>query len=341
MADKDFKNIIKGEEYNFLRNDVHIKDRLILLGLGGSYAYGTNNEDSDLDIRGIALNSKEEILTNENFEQLVDKKTDTVIYSFNKIIKLLSNSNPNVIEILGLKPEQYLYLSPIGQELLDNIDLFLSQKAVYTFGGYARQQFYRLQQLSKHNLDQKELEDHILRTMRHVEESFHDKYREYNGGIELYTAESNKDNMDTEIFMNVNFEGYPLRDYCSMWSELQQIAKNYNKIGQHNKEAIERKKISKHMMHLVRLYLMCFDILEKGEINTYRDKDHDFLMEIRNGKYVDDRNQVKQEFFEIVDELENKFQRVQKATTLPKKPDYKGIKKFMMSVNERVVLDAV
>ena len=29
------------------------------------------------------------------------------------------------------------------------------------------------------------------------------------------------------------------------------------------------------MMHLVRLYLMCFDILEHGAIITYREKEHD------------------------------------------------------------------
>lgn len=100
-------------------------------------------------------------------------------------------------------------------------------------------------------------------------------------------------------------------------------------------------KIAKHMMHLVRLYLMCFDILEKGEIITYREKDHDFLMEIRNGKYIDSNNQVKDEFFVLTEELENKFQKLQKTTEIPKKPDYKKIKKFMMSVNERVVLGEI
>lgn len=338
---ENFEHILNSDEYKFLRTNKHLGNNLILIGLGGSHAYGTNNADSDLDVRGVAVNSKAEILTNENFEQFVDKATDTTIYSFNKIIQLLSNCNPNVIELLGLRPEHYLLISPIGQELLDNKDLFLSQRAIYTFGGYARQQFYRLQQLSKHQLEQSELEEHILRTMKHVEDSFSDKFADYNGEIKLFTDKSKKDNMDTEIFMNVNFTNYPLRDYCGMWSELQQVAKSYNRIGQHNKEAIEYKKISKHMMHLIRLYLMCFDILEKGEINTYREKEHNFLMEIRDGKYIKDNNQVKQEFFDIVDELENKFQKLQKITSLPKKPNYEGIKKFMMSVNERVVLGEI
>ena len=76
-----------------------------------------------------------------------------------------------------------------------------------------------------------------------------------------------------------------------MWLEMNNIVKEYNKIGHRNANAIERGKLSKHMMHLVRLYLMCFDILDKGEIVTYREKDHDFLMSIRDGKYLDGQDQ--------------------------------------------------
>lgn len=97
------KNMVSSEEYNFLRNNDHLGNRIILIGLGGSHAYGTNNETSDLDVRGCALNSKEEILTNQHYEQFVDEKTDTTVYAFNKLISLLCNCNPNTIEMLGLK----------------------------------------------------------------------------------------------------------------------------------------------------------------------------------------------------------------------------------------------
>ena len=80
------KELLKTEDYDFLRTDEHLGKNIILLTLGGSWAYGTNIETSDVDIRGIALNNKEEILTNKNFEQRDDKNTDTVVYSFNKII---------------------------------------------------------------------------------------------------------------------------------------------------------------------------------------------------------------------------------------------------------------
>ena len=68
MTLEQIKDKVKSTEYNFIRMNKHLGNNIILLGLGGSYAYGTNIETSDLDIRGCALNSKSEILTNENFE---------------------------------------------------------------------------------------------------------------------------------------------------------------------------------------------------------------------------------------------------------------------------------
>lgn len=109
--------------------------------MGGSYSYGMNIEGkSDIDIRGVTLNSKEEILLLQNFGQIVDENTDTTIYSFNKMVNLLCKANPNVMEQLGLNPEHYLYIHPIGQVLLNNSKLFLSKRAVYSFAGYAKEQ---------------------------------------------------------------------------------------------------------------------------------------------------------------------------------------------------------
>lgn len=62
LSIKDIKELIKTKDYDFLREDKNLNSNIILLGLGGSYAYGTNTEDSDIDIRGIAVNSKRNIL---------------------------------------------------------------------------------------------------------------------------------------------------------------------------------------------------------------------------------------------------------------------------------------
>lgn len=95
------------------------------------------------------------------------------------------------------------------------------------------------------------------------------------------------------------------------------------------------------MTHLIRLYLMCLDILENGEIVTYREKDHDFLMEIRNGKYLDENRQPTSKFYQIVEEFETRLQNAKKNTQLPENPDYKKIQEFVMSVNEKIVKGAL
>lgn len=339
MTINDIRKKIKSSDYDFLRNDSHLKGNIILLGLGGSHAYGTETDSSDVDVRGIALNSKSDILClGEGFEQFTNNETDTVIYSFNKIIKLLTGCNPNVVEILGLRPDHYLYLSEIGKELLDNKHLFISKKAVFTFGSYANAQLRRLDNKAARLVSQTEQERHILNSINNASYDFKARYFACDDdAIKLYIDKSESEEYESEIFMDVNLHHYPLRDYKGMWSVMNNIVKEYSKIGRRNQNAIEHNKLAKHMMHLVRLYLMCLDILENGEIVTYREKDHAFLMDIRNGKYLDDNRQPTPEFFDIVDELEAKLDQAKHTTGLPDNPDYNKINEFVASVNERIV----
>ncbi|MBR3461413.1 MAG: nucleotidyltransferase domain-containing protein, partial [Clostridiales bacterium] len=62
MTLPDFKSIIEGKKYDFLRTDPRLGKNIILLGVSGSYGYGTNREGSDIDLRGIALNGRADLL---------------------------------------------------------------------------------------------------------------------------------------------------------------------------------------------------------------------------------------------------------------------------------------
>lgn len=335
----DFKELLRTPEYEFIKTNPHLGNNVILLGLGGSHAYGTNVAGSDVDIRGIALNSKEEILGTANFEQVVNNDTDTTVYSLRKIISLLTSCNPNTIELLGLKPEHYLYLSSIGQELLDNKKLFLSKRAKYSFGGYAFSQMRRLDNKAARTIAQAEREQHILNSIIAATYAWPDTYNCFKSGegVKLYLDASDREDMDKEIYMDINLTHYPLRDYKNMWADMKNVVSDYDKIGHRNQNAIERGKLGKHMMHLVRLYLMCLDILEKEEINTYRENDIPFLLEIRNGKFLDKDSQPLPEFYEMVNEYEKRLEYAAENTSLPEKPNTKAINEFLMSVNERVV----
>jgi hypothetical protein len=237
-----------------------------------------------------------------------------------------------------LRPEHYLYISPIGQELLDNKKLFLSRRAVYSFGGYANAQLRRLDNKSARLLGQGQREQYILTSIENAKYTFLSKYFSYpDDAIKLYIDKAIQEEYDSEIFMDIHLIHYPLRDYKSMWSEMNNIVKDYGKLGKRNAHAIEHGKLGKHMMHLIRLYMMCLDILEREEIKTYREDEHDLLMEIRNGKYLDGNNQPIPEFFEMIDDFEKKLSYAKENTSLPDNPNYKAINEFVASVNERVV----
>lgn len=329
---------LKSDEYDFLRKDKNLSSNVIILTLGGSHAYGMDKEGSDLDVRGIALNPKEEILLGTDFEQVVNVEMDTTIYSFNKMIQLLTSSNPNAIEILGCKPEHYFLLSTIGKELLDKRKMFLSKICIHTFGGYAGSQLRRLENKAARSVGQAQNEAYILKSIKNAKCDFRNRYYPHNDNdVNLYIDKAVQEGYDSEIFMDVNLQHYPLRDWAGMWNEMKAIVSSYNRIGKRNEKAISHNKLGKHMAHLLRLYMMCIDILEKEEIITYRTNEHDLLMSIRNGEYLDANRQPTTEFYDLLNEYEKRFEYAKNNTSLPDVPNHKKINEFKMYVNERIV----
>lgn len=334
--------ILKSAEYDFIKEDEHLGRYVILLGLAGSYSYGTNNENSDIDIRGVALNRKSDLIGLTEYEQYVDTHTDTTIYAFNKMVKLLLGCNPNTLELLGLNREHYLYLNAFGKELIANAGMFLSKRAIQSFGGYADAQLRRLQNaLARDAYPQSERERHIFNSVKNAMHDFKQRYESFeNGTIRIYTDKAVNPDFDTEIFVDAGLTHYPLRDYKNIWNEMNNIVKDYDKIGKRNRKK-DDDHLNKHAMHLVRLFMMAIDILEKGEINTYRNKEHEMLLSIRRGDYQKENGAFREEFYEIVDEYEKKLDYAADHTELPDEPDMELVGEYVMSVNEKVVKDEI
>ena len=248
MTRDELKNIIKSEPYDFLRTDPHLAGRLMFLTIGGSHAYGTNVEGSDLDIRGVALNSKEDLLGLGEFEHYVDTQTDTTIYGFNKAVKLMCSGNPNMLEQLGNPDELVITYSPTAKLLFDNKNLFLSKRVIYSFGGFAGKLLEKADSLDKDPI-------------------YHNSAKEH-----------------------------------------------------------------KTVMNAVRLYHMLFDILEKGEINTYRGAEHDILMQLRNGDY--NYEELRKHTIPV---YEARLQADKKETKLPDRVDMKRVNELVMTINERAL----
>ncbi|MBO4998280.1 MAG: nucleotidyltransferase domain-containing protein [Lachnospira sp.] len=334
----DFKKLMLTQEYDFLRTNERLGARIILLGLGGSYAYGTNNEQSDIDFRGITLPLQSDLLGLTTFEQYEDRHTDTVIYSFNKMVKLLLDCNPNTCEILGLDEEQYLIKTALGQELIDHSDLFLSKRAAKSFGGYASAQLRRLQNaIARDSMPQMEREQHILNSVRHALDDFQRRYEQFEyGSIKLYVDSAVTAGLDTEIFVDATQTHMPLRDYQKMFVTLNNVIRDYDKIGKRNKKKDDNH-LNKHAMHLIRLFMMAIDILEQGKIKTHRVDDLDLLIKIREGGFQKEDGTFCEEFYCILSDYENRLEMATNNSILPDNPDMDKVEAFVESVNKRAI----
>lgn len=334
----DFKKLMLTSEYEFLRTHPRLGDRIILMGLGGSYAYGTNNENSDIDFRGITLNLPSDLLGLTEFEQYEDDGTDTVIYAFNKIVKLLLECNPNTIELLGLDEDQYLIKTDLGQELLDNKSLFLSKRAAKSFGGYAGAQLRRLQNaLARDSMAQQEREQHIYNSVKNALEDFQRKnHMGDKGNIRIYIDQSENPEMETELFVDADYKHLPLRDYENMLGVMNSVIRDYDKIGKRNKKKDDNH-LNKHAMHLVRLFMMAIDILEKGEIRTHRTDDLELLKSIRRGDFQKADGTYRKEFYDLLSDYERRLEVATAKTTLSDNPDMEKVEKFVEYVNRKAI----
>lgn len=334
----DFKSLLNTSQYSFIRTNPRLGSRIMLLGVSGSYGYGTNREGSDIDFRGVTLNLPSDLIGLSTFDQYEDRETDTVIFAFNKLISLLLNCNPNTIEILGLDEDQYVIKTAVGQELLDHRRLFLSRRAAASFGHYADAQLRRLQNaIARDTLPQPSREEHILKSVRHSMDDFNRRQAEiYKTDAKLYIDKAETDGLETEIFLDADFYHYPLRRYTDMMNTLHTVVRDYDKIGKRNHKKDDNH-LNKHAMHLVRLFMMGIDILERGEIRTHRpETDLRLLLSIRNGDYMRE-NILIPAFYEIVADYEKRFQEAEKNSILPDHPDMEEVGAFVESINRRVV----
>ena len=133
------------EEYSESENPA-----VIFRGIVGSHAYGTANEDSDVDTRGIfVVPSAEYVRLVQPPRQVSDERNDHTFYSLLRFVELMSESNPTTTEMLYLPADCILRSTPAFDLLVANRSLFISQKAVESHLGYAVSQMKKAKGCNK------------------------------------------------------------------------------------------------------------------------------------------------------------------------------------------------
>lgn len=294
---------------------------LIYITIHGSWSYGTNTPESDLDVKGIAIPPAEYFHGfTKKFDQAESKDPDTTIYDIRKFFALAADANPNVLELLFVDESDHLFITDIGRKLIANRDLFLSTKVRHTYTGYAAAQLKRIKSHKAWLMNPKEtkplrldfgLPEHTVLDASTL------------GAIDAVRKG------EAVTFPPQVMEIYQReRTYHNAIHEYHQY-QNWKKTRNPQRAALEAKYQidTKHAMHLVRLARTGKELLATGKLQVKR-SDAEELLSIRNGAWNYDQ------IVSYAEGLDAEMAELEKTSPLPHKPDREALDKLCQEIVE-------
>lgn len=120
---------------------------ILLSGIVGSTAYGLAGPESDVDRLGVFAHETVDLHGLEApADTVTSSKPDTTFHEARKYAQLALGGNPTASELMWLPCDLYEVRNPLGDDLINMRQAFLSAKRVRdAYLGYATQQFKRLE----------------------------------------------------------------------------------------------------------------------------------------------------------------------------------------------------
>ena len=123
-------------------------ENLIFKAIVGSHSYGTATPTSDIDHKGVYMQDVNELIS-FGYKEQIDVGKDECYYEVRRFIQLLQSANPTVLELLYSPADCIIQTSPQFGLLVQHRDKFLTQKCLFSFGGYAVAQIKKAKGLDK------------------------------------------------------------------------------------------------------------------------------------------------------------------------------------------------
>lgn len=283
-------------------NGFALEPHLVVLALMGSHSHGTylppEEPDAvdDVDLMGFVVPPLEYHLGLPRWEhwRLQAEELDVVLYSLDKAVRLLLKSNPNIVGLLWLRPEEYVHTHPSFGWLQGRRDIFSSQTAADAFAGYA---FDQLKRMEAFDLDR----------------------------MAEYEALTRKIQARGPLAEVLEADAHKLAHLAAQWLLAPETLQRFRKLhrehfsgymGAKRKAMVRRYQYDvKNAAHLIRLLRMGAEFLESGRLQVHRTADADELKRIKRGGWTLDA---------VKAEAERLFTRVEEArarSPLPARPD--------------------
>lgn len=305
-------------------------NQIILEVKSGSHLYGTQTATSDIDQLGIYIPSFEEeiglFLEEEKDLSIVDKNSenkntqnaiDRKFYHIRKFIKLASQNNPNVLELLYPSEESIISISPVGKYLLEHSSIFLHKGLIKRFLNYAKSQKHKMIIKTEKFSELNEL----LAVLKEIAKDTPKMYLSELKYNELFLKVA-KDNIQKDS-IKVGDLSFPLNIFVK--EAIKRIS-NRIEYGTNRQDLILKYGFdSKFASHLIRLLYEAIELLEKNSL-TFPLKEADLILSIKNGE------KQLNEVIELSEILETRILMLEKTTSLPENPDMSKINELLINI---------
>jgi predicted nucleotidyltransferase len=340
-------------------DDLRARELIVLECISGSRAYGLNTPTSDTDIKGVFVLPKSEYYGLNYIPQINNETNDVVFYELGRFIDLLSQNNPNILELLNTSEGDILYKHPLFEQL--HSELFLSKLCANTFGKFALSQIKKAKGLKKkisrerktpldfcyvnydngsipvtkyleiRNWKQENCGLVNIANMRDVYGLYYSSEKLFSGIIQSdlsndVSLSSIPKEFEQQALLFFNKDGYSFycREYREYWEWVEKRnEERYETTASHGKNYD-----AKNMMHVFRLLEMAIEIGETNQINIKR-PNRDFLLSIKSGQFDYDQ------LLNWADEKQLEMEKAFELSNLPEKPDLVKINSLLASLRDQ------
>lgn len=135
-----------------MNRTINTKCKTLYRYIRGSHCHGIATERSDTDYGGVFIMNNEVLLSvipGIYRDELADHSHDDTMWELNKFTRLLTTSNPTVLESLFVDGRFKEYIDPAFQVFIENRDKFLTKECFKPFGHYAAAQIRKARGLNK------------------------------------------------------------------------------------------------------------------------------------------------------------------------------------------------
>ena len=305
-----------------------VLDCLSFAALSGSYAYGTQREESDLDVRGFFMGDPMDLLLQQETKPVRMEEQDMTFWPFHKFLWFLTSGRPAALELLFTRERDRFCFNKFGRTVLENREMFLSRRAISAFQGYIDRAYGDLMRMLSRDCGSEEEHDRLrLEMLDGAADSM--KRRFPDGACSLSLSEDG-------ILCDLSLRQYSLKKLSGDLSGIQEMLRSYDAAARREtKTERTAAHIHKTACHCVRLMAELTELAGTGSFSTCRvgKPEYKLLRSILAGQYQrEDGSFDREAFIELVSMMREDMRYAVEHTCLPDDVDHGKVRELELDL---------